>query len=95
MSNDVKYIIAQGLCYFYYLLTFAIFIRCLLSWFPIGNGNVIIRILNAVTEPILGPIRRLVNKSPIGGFMIDFSPIIAFIILQIIFQILINILVAI
>lgn len=91
---DIKYILVVAIKYFYEFMTFAIFIRCILSWFPIGRDNIVIRFLYAVTEPILRPIRNLVNKSPIGGFMIDFSPIIALILLQIVFNLIIGIIVA-
>lgn len=91
---DIKSILIYALYYFYNVLTFAIFIRCILSWFPIGRDNIFVKILDAVTEPILAPIRNIVNKSPIGGFMVDFSPIIALLIVQIIYRILIGIVAA-
>ena len=44
------------------------------------------RILNAVTEPILGPIRRLVP--PVGG--LDLSPIIVFVVIFFLQQLIAN-----
>ncbi len=41
----------------------------LLSWFPIDPRNRWIRLLHAITDPILHPIRLLVP--PIGGFSFD------------------------
>jgi YggT family protein len=62
-------------------LALAIFIRALLSWFmPVGRDP-ITRFLVDVTDPILQPIRNLTSNL-IPGMMIDFSPIIAIIVLQ-------------
>lgn len=91
---EIKTILILAIKYFYEFMTVAIFIRCILSWFPISRDNIIIRLLYAVTEPILKPIRNLVNNSPIGGFMIDFSPVIALILLQIVFNIIIRIIIS-
>lgn len=46
-----------------------------------------------VTEPILYPIRAIINKSPFGGagMFIDFSPIIAFILINAVSNLLIRI----
>jgi YggT family protein len=64
-----------------------IFIRVLLSWIPANLGR-FRQILNDLTEPILGPARKLIP--PIGG--LDLSPLVVFIILQIIQSYLANIL---
>jgi YggT family protein len=61
------------------LLTFAIIARALASWLPIDRYHPIIRVLDQITEPILAPIRRVVP--PIG--MMDITPIVALILLQI------------
>lgn len=61
------------------VLIFAILIRALISWFPIGQDSPIIRILDDVTEPILAPLRRVVPR--LG--MMDITPIVAMIALQI------------
>lgn len=62
------------------LLTWAIIIRAILSWFPISPDNPIIVILNYITEPIIAPLRRIVPR--IG--MIDLTPFVAVVILLII-----------
>ncbi len=59
------------------LLYFLIAIRVLLSWFPVDPFNDVIRTLHAITDPILEPLRRL----PLNVGTIDFSPIVAFILL--------------
>jgi len=64
------------------LLIFLIFIRVVMSWL-VGFGIVnihnptmrqIYQIIEALTEPIMGPLRRIIP--PIGG--LDLSPIVAF-----------------
>ena len=70
---------------FFYILYILIFIRVIISWLPISYDNGFFKILYSFTEPILGPIRNMMNKSPLGGgLMIDFSPIIALFIMNIV-----------
>ncbi len=59
------------------VLTIAIFARSVLSWFPIDAGSPLVRILNEVTEPVLGPLRRIVPR--LG--MIDITPMVAIVVL--------------
>jgi YggT family protein len=64
----------------YVLLLFG---RVILSWFPLSPGSALVGVysfLFNVTEPVLGPLRRVLP--PMGGF--DLSPIIIFIGVQII-----------
>lgn len=65
---------------FFTVLSFAIIARALVSWLPIDRYHPIIQLLDQVTEPILAPLRRFVP--PIGGMM-DITPIVALIIIQI------------
>jgi YggT family protein len=60
------------------ILTFAIFARALLSWFPIGPNNPLVTVIYQITEPIMAPLRRIVPR--IG--MIDITPIVAIVLLQ-------------
>jgi YggT family protein len=63
-----------GLLSLYSLL---IFIRIVFSWVMVSYSNRVMRFLVNATEPMLGPLRRIVP--PVGTF--DISPIVAFIIL--------------
>ena len=67
-------------------LTLLLVGRALLSWFDPGMRSSVGRILVDITEPILGPLRRVLPS--MGG--LDFSPIIAIIGLQFIRQIILN-----
>ena len=62
------------------ILTLAIFVRAILSWFPISRDNPFVEVIVQITDPILGPIRRVM---PLMG-SIDFSPLVAIILLQMI-----------
>ena len=64
------------------ILSIAILVRILLSWFPVDPSNPIIRILFEVTEPVLSPFRRVIPR--IGMF--DLSPIAAMLVIQLLQQ---------
>ena len=66
------------------LLVLCIFIRALLSWVRPDPSNPIVQMLDAITEPILQPLRQVVPR--IG--MIDITPIVAIILLSAIAQLL-------
>jgi len=74
------------------VLQWAILIRVLLSWLPMAGirldpYNPIIRFLYSITDPILDPIRPYTTVS-----MIDLSPIVALIGLNVIESILLTLL---
>jgi len=62
-----------------WVLTILIFLRAILSWFPIDPGSRLTLLLYQLTEPVLAPLRRIMPRTG----MIDLSPMIAIIILQI------------
>lgn len=72
--------------YSLYVVELILFLRVILSWFRIGGDHPIMGFVYSITEPILGPIRLLVDKSIFGGrkggMTLDISPLIAFIFLQ-------------
>jgi len=70
--------IPQVICLFFSLLTIAIFVRAILSWFQMDPRSPLIQALDAITEPILEPIRRVMPRIA----MIDFSPLVAILLLQ-------------
>ena len=67
----------QMLSLFTTLLAFAIFARSLLTWFPIDRNGPIFQALDALTDPVLKPLRRVIP--PIG--MIDITPMVAMFVL--------------
>ncbi|MGA9347673.1 MAG: YggT family protein [Anaerolineae bacterium] len=72
---------------FFTLLSLAILARVLLSWVRVSPYHPAVDFLYRITEPILAPLRRAIP--PIG--MVDISPIIAILLLQIIQQVLVAI----
>lgn len=66
--------ILYGLISIYILL---VFMRIIFSWGMVSYSNRIMRFLVNTTEPLLGPLRRMIP--PLGPF--DISPIVAFFIL--------------
>lgn len=66
--------ILYGLVSIYILL---IFMRIIFSWGMVSYSNRLMRFLVDTTEPLLGPLRRMIP--PLGRF--DISPIVAFLIL--------------
>lgn len=73
----------------------ALIARVLLSWLPISRDNRIVDLLYAVTEPVLGPIRNMLSRSSFMNnsmfSMFDFSPIVAFILIGVLRNVLIMI----
>lgn len=63
-----------------YLYSFVILARVLMSWVQVDPNSPLARTLIDLTEPVLAPIRNLLP--PTAG--LDFSPIIAIVLLQII-----------
>lgn len=66
------------------IIEFAILARVLISWLPVPRENRMIQMLYTITEPILAPIRALIERSAFGkNMMFDFSPIVAFLLIGI------------
>ena len=75
------------------LLWWAILIRVLLSWLPMAGiridpYNPLIRTLFSITDPILDPLRRYTTVG-----MIDLSPIVALLALDVIRRLLVSLLI--
>ncbi len=67
------------LCNLLQIYLLALFARIILSWFPIPPGSPFAAIFSAlyrVTEPVLGPIRRMIPPLSMGGMGLDLSPIV-------------------
>jgi len=69
---------------FIQVLSWSIIIRALLSWFTVSGKWPVVQLLMEITEPVLAPIRRALPSS----WMIDLSPLIALILLQVLGRIL-------
>ena len=69
---------SEAICLIFQLITFAIVIRALLSWFQLDPNNPLIQALAAITDPVIDPIRRVMPR--LGMF--DLSPFVAIILIQ-------------
>ena len=59
--------------------------RVLLTWFPnVDRSNPIVQFLFDMTEPILRPIREILPQTG----MFDFSPLVVFVIIQLLMSVL-------
>lgn len=70
-------------------LEYAVLARVIISWLPIPKDNQIIKIIYLITEPVLAPIRGLIERSAMGkNMMVDFSPLLVFLLIGLIRNIL-------
>jgi YggT family protein len=77
---------AEVVCTLLLLYLLVIFARIILSWFPIAYGSPlegVASLLYAITEPLMGPLRRLIPPLRIGVMGIDLSPLILIVGIQI------------
>lgn len=68
-----------------------IWIRIILSYFPVGVGGPahgLARVVGTVTEPVLGPIRRVIPPVRLGGAGLDLSPMIVTVVIIILLDLL-------
>ena len=70
------------------ILYFLLVIRIILSWLNPDPYNEIVQIIYRVSDPILAPFRRLPLQT--GGM--DFSPIVAFLVLSVLRNFVVNVL---
>jgi YggT family protein len=75
--------VASFFTLFLWLLIMAIFLRSVMSWFPIRQDNQLARFLFRVTEPLLDPVRRVLPR--IG--MIDLSGLVVIILLFVMIEV--------
>ena len=75
------------ICLLLGLYFWVIFARILMSWVRVVPGTGVASVYSVLfnlTEPVLGPLRRVIPPMRLGVTAIDLSPIIAFIGLRII-----------
>lgn len=68
----IAYLIVE--IYLYILIA-----RIVLSWFPISPTSPVmpvVKVLGAVTDPVLTPLRKVLPPMNFGGMGIDLSPLI-------------------
>jgi YggT family protein len=70
---------------FYELL---IFVYVVMSWFAGGSRSGVVadvyRVLASICEPYIGLFRRILPVAVVGGSGLDFSPLVALLVLQVV-----------
>jgi YggT family protein len=85
----IELLLAVDRLFFVYNLI--LFARVLMSWLPgLDPRNPIVQFLVQVTEPVLAPLRRLIP--PVA--MMDISPIVAFLLLEVVRRLVLGALIA-
>lgn len=84
--------IIELLAWIYYVL---LFVRIIFSWLNIRRPHPVVmqiqRVAYAATEPILRPIRNVLAKYQ-RGMPLDFSPLIAWLLIELVVRLLRNVL---
>jgi YggT family protein len=72
--------------------TYLIVAYILLSWFPLGEGVFldVYRVLASICEPYIAVFRRIVPVASVGGGGLDFSPLVALLVLQLVGQLVVG-----
>lgn len=89
MLNIIEYYwVYRFISYLFNFYGYAMIAYILISWFPQIRNNIIVEFLTAICEPYLKIFRRFIP--PFG--MMDISPVLAFISLNIIQTLIVNLL---
>lgn len=79
----MRELLVNALDLLFNFIEFSIFVEVILSWIPNLKQNEIIRIVHVVNEPIMKPGRYIQNRVA-PNLAVDFSPIIALLLIYII-----------
>ena len=86
---QVLYVISATVRYLITAIQFLMFARAILSWLPIDEDNPIMNFLYTVTEPVIMPVRAVIERFGwFEGMPIDMSFFITFILLSILSMVL-------
>lgn len=78
-------IVMRGIALFLSAVELLVLGRCVLSFVARDTqSNVVVKTIYEITEPLLKPIRDLIYKLNVNTGMLDFSPIILFLIIRVI-----------
>lgn len=79
--------IIQLIYYVLWIFELVLLARVLLSWFPnVDRSNPLIQLIYNVTEPVLRPVRDMLPQTG----MMDLSPLIVFLVLQVLMRLLVS-----
>lgn len=82
--NTLLYILQMTLSVLLGALEMLMLARAILSWFPMDGDNALIRFLHGMTEPVIYPVRVLMERLNLfQGLPIDMSFFFTFILISI------------
>lgn len=76
------YLILRSVTVFFQVVNLLLVLRVILSWVRFNNYNKYVTLLYQLTDPILEPFRRLSSRFLGGNQMVDWSPLIAMLVIQ-------------
>lgn len=77
--------VRQALIHLSRIIEFLILVRVIFSWIRPNPSSAIVQFVYTTTEPILAPVRKLIYGLGYNG-MLDFSPIVALLLVRFIFD---------
>lgn len=83
----------SAICFVLQVYWIVVVARIVMEWIPVSYDHPLARlraVLRSVTEPILGPLRRLIPPVRLGGAGLDLSPIILLITLSLLAEAICN-----
>ena len=81
---QIYYVLSATVSYLITAIQFLMFARAILSWLPIDDDNPIVSFLYGVTEPVIMPVRAVLDRLGLfEGMPIDMSFFITFILLSV------------
>ena len=79
----VYYVLSGAVTFLIGAVQLLMFVRALLSWFPIDEDNPILQFTTAVTEPFIIPVRALLDRFEfIASSPVDISFFVTFLLLS-------------
>jgi YggT family protein len=64
-----------------------LFLSIVATWIPLRDGSPFlpaVRVLRALTDPVLNPLRRIIPPLTVGGVGLDLSPFILLLVLELV-----------
>lgn len=87
MGNQVIVAVLEGVAWFLNIFTWLIIINALLSW-VLDPNHQIRMLISRIIDPVIRPFRALTRGMSSSTMPIDFSPILAYVVLLIIIKLL-------
>lgn len=82
--SEISYVLANFVDVLLTVLVFAIFVRAILSWFPVDEDGPLVSFVYLITDPVIVPIRAFLERfSFFQNTPVDFSSFFAMLILMI------------